>query len=103
MAWREDAIFTNATVKGHLTVGGATISSLAQPYAGLYFTTPAATTLPDDGGGTYVKAAGTTTLTSASSHFTMPANNRLPACADRLCVTVRNGGDVADVRATVEC
>lgn len=45
------------------------------PNGEIYFSTPAATTIAT--AGTFVKAAGTTTLLSGSSDFTMPSNNRL--------------------------
>ena len=50
------------------------VVSLTPPMGGLYFSTPAATTIGSTG--VYVKAAGTTTSTILSS-MTMPANNRL--------------------------
>ena len=50
------------------------IVSMVPPMGGLYFSTPAATTLGSTG--VYVKAAGTTTSTVLGS-MTMPASNRL--------------------------
>lgn len=52
------------------------IVSVRPDYAGLYFTTPATTTITT--AGTYVKAAGTTTLTNSSATMNNGAtNNRL--------------------------
>lgn len=51
------------------------IVSVTPDYGGCYFTTPAATSISV--ATTYYKAAGTTTLTSASATVDMPASNRL--------------------------
>lgn len=51
------------------------IVSMAPDYAGLYFTTPAVTTITT--AGTHVKAAGTTTQTSATATMNTATDNRL--------------------------
>lgn len=62
------------TVGGDLTVTGSGLGS-STSYGAMYVSTPAATTISV--AGTYVKAAGTTTIGTNNVDFTMPANNRL--------------------------
>ena len=51
------------------------IESVAPSHGGLYVSSAAATTIVTPG--TFVKAAGTTTLTGGPARFDMPADNRL--------------------------
>lgn len=51
------------------------VDSAAMEYGGIYFTTPAATTISV--ATTYYKASGTTTSTNLSTNMDMPADNRL--------------------------
>lgn len=51
------------------------LESMRDPHGQLYISTPAATTV--SGAGTFVKAAGVTTLESSPYLFDMPADNRL--------------------------
>lgn len=67
------AVGTNET---DITNNETDIANLAAPMMGIYFSTPAQTTI--SGAGTYVKAAGTTTVTNASGYMSADSvNNRI--------------------------
>lgn len=51
------------------------IASVLPPYGGLYFSTPAPTTISVQG--TYYKVAGNTTVTNKSDDVSLPTDNRL--------------------------
>lgn len=70
-------LFQDGQAAGSISAGDVRdlIVSMTPDYGGLYFTTPAVTTISVST--TYYKAAGTTTLTNASATMDMPTNNRL--------------------------